>query len=192
MPRHRLKKNDIDNAGIELFASRGIIGTTIKQIAKLAGVTDGALYRYYKGKEAMAWSLYKQEVSEFIRELKPLLDSDDPLPKKLKEVIRYIYNYFLEHPNELVFVLFTRQSFPNKRIAQSKINPDRIINEVITREFAKGTIPETNVELLVAMIRGIILEPILMFRYSALTTHPIEFVDIVAERCLLMLKGKIK
>lgn len=46
-------KRRIFEKAIELFSQYGYDGTSIRQIAKAAGLTEGALYRHYTGKEAI-------------------------------------------------------------------------------------------------------------------------------------------
>jgi AcrR family transcriptional regulator len=46
-------KDRIDRAAIRLFAQQGVDGTSIRQIAKEAGISLGALYNHYRSKESM-------------------------------------------------------------------------------------------------------------------------------------------
>ena len=45
------KKNEIVTATVHLMARQGVNGTSVRQIATAAGVTEGALYRHFKGNE---------------------------------------------------------------------------------------------------------------------------------------------
>lgn len=53
----------IIEAAAQLFAERGYEQTTTHQIAAAAGVSVGALYRYFDGKQAILRELYEQEMS---------------------------------------------------------------------------------------------------------------------------------
>lgn len=48
-----LRKNQILDAAIEVISERGFERTTIKQIAKQAGVADGTIYNYFTNKAAI-------------------------------------------------------------------------------------------------------------------------------------------
>ncbi len=50
--RERSRQN-IEEAALELFATRGYAHTTVSQIAAAAGVSKGLLYNYYESKEAL-------------------------------------------------------------------------------------------------------------------------------------------
>src|SRR5258708_12666228 len=51
-------KAKVERAAIELFAANGVDGVSIGEVATLAGVSQGALYRHYRSKEDLAWNLF--------------------------------------------------------------------------------------------------------------------------------------
>lgn len=51
-------KAKVEQAATALFAEKGVDGVSIGEIAAAAGVSQGALYRHYPGKEDLAWSLF--------------------------------------------------------------------------------------------------------------------------------------
>jgi AcrR family transcriptional regulator len=58
MTRANTTKPRIDDAAITLFTRVGVDGATTKEIAALAGVSEGAIYRHYKSKDELAISLF--------------------------------------------------------------------------------------------------------------------------------------
>ncbi len=53
MVRSQQKHDDVLRAGIEEFAKKGCLGTTMEAIAKRAGVSKRTLYKHYPNKEAL-------------------------------------------------------------------------------------------------------------------------------------------
>ena len=55
IPRDRIDPNKlkVEAAALELFTRQGFHGTNIREIAENAGVSQGAIYTYYDGKEAI-------------------------------------------------------------------------------------------------------------------------------------------
>ncbi len=47
------KRAKILEAALELFAARGFYGTAVPEVARLAGVGAGTIYRYFESKEAL-------------------------------------------------------------------------------------------------------------------------------------------
>ena len=193
MARPAVKRPGIERAAISLFARKGLSSTTIKDIADSAGVTEGALYRHYPGKIQMAWELYRREVEVFLAGLEPILDERGPaLAEKLQAAVKFIYRYYRDAPETLVFVLLARRSFPQEYIAgkSAGANPDDVIQRFIERELPSGRASKSDAALMTAMLRGVVLEPILMHRDGRLRAHPTRLAGKVAAACVAIVKGQ--
>jgi AcrR family transcriptional regulator len=53
---------------MQLIATRGYEATTLRDIAKEAGVSVGLLYRYFPGKQAIVLALYDELSAEYARQ----------------------------------------------------------------------------------------------------------------------------
>src|SRR6476660_8647 len=56
------------NTAIELIAARGYDATTLRDIAKAAGVSVGLLYRYFPSKQAVVIALYDELSADYARQ----------------------------------------------------------------------------------------------------------------------------
>ncbi len=190
MARPAAKRSRIEQAAIALFAERGLSATTIKDIATRAGVTEGALYRHYSGKLDMGWKLYHREVDIFLSDFAPVLDgTKGTLEEKLLRAVEFIYRYYRDAPDRLVFVLLARRSFPREGLGKGFAgpDPDEVVQRFVKREIRAGRARKGNAVLLTAMLRGVVLEPILMHRDGRLRKHPIHLVSSVAAACAAIL-----
>ena len=59
------KHDAIMAAALELFVERGFYGTAVPEIAELAEVGAGTIYRYFESKEALVNELYRREKLRF-------------------------------------------------------------------------------------------------------------------------------
>jgi AcrR family transcriptional regulator len=57
--RAETKRPHIERAALRLFVSRGLRGTTIREIAAEAGVAEGTLYRHWRSKRDLARALFR-------------------------------------------------------------------------------------------------------------------------------------
>jgi len=79
-----IEKNQrkIERAALQLFTRKGFHGTTVREIAKKAGVSMGKLYIYYDTKEeifiALVNNLGRRMETIRQKELMPLMESLDP------------------------------------------------------------------------------------------------------------------
>lgn len=51
-------KARVERAALDLFSQQGVDGVSIKELAKAAGISEGAMYRHYKGKDELAAALF--------------------------------------------------------------------------------------------------------------------------------------
>jgi AcrR family transcriptional regulator len=162
----RGKKLDIDKAALALFARKGVLQTTIKDIAGEAGVTDGALYRHYESKEDMAWKLFLKELARFNVGLKASLGAaGKPIDARIAAAVRYTLEYHENNPERLAFLLLTRHSFAAERLIAPEGNPVELIRQALDEAVAKGEIAPCRTRFLTALIMGVVLHPIELLRY---------------------------
>jgi AcrR family transcriptional regulator len=79
------KKEQIINAAIECFGTRGYYSVTISQLAKDAGISKGLLYNYYSSKEDLLKQIFHRIMKEFIG----YLDSDNDGIIEKHELLEY-------------------------------------------------------------------------------------------------------
>src|SRR5690349_23895632 len=53
------KRPHIERAALRLFVTRGLRGTTVRDIAAGAGVAEGTLYRHWRSKRELARTLFQ-------------------------------------------------------------------------------------------------------------------------------------
>lgn len=185
MGRLPRKKQDIDNAAIELFATKGLAKTSIRDVSAKAGVTEGALYRHYKSKNQMAWELYCKEVHSFSQGLKELIKQDVEPAEKLSRCIEYLYKYYDENPIRFSFILLTQHGFPEEQLLDEENNPNDIVIREVSSLFINVSISDHKV--LAAMLMGAILQPIIMHRYGRIEKSVTAYIEDVASICRKMI-----
>ncbi|MGD9629560.1 MAG: TetR/AcrR family transcriptional regulator [Pyrinomonadaceae bacterium] len=82
------KREAILRASIKVFAAKGFFSSKVSDIAREAGIADGTVYLYFKGKDEILHSIFDRAMSEFIDEgLKELRQISDPT-NKLERIAR--------------------------------------------------------------------------------------------------------
>lgn len=164
IPKQVSVLESIETTAIKLFAERGIKDVTIKDIASEAKCSEGALYRHYKSKDEMAWSLYKREVEKFGRLVNKILDDRNlDFGKKISTSIELFYSFYDSDPDKFSFILLSQYNFPRELKVNQKYNPYHQM-EVLLKSVNRKKKPDH--KLLTAMIFGLILEPARMKAYN--------------------------
>ncbi|MFO0722229.1 MAG: TetR/AcrR family transcriptional regulator C-terminal domain-containing protein [Myxococcota bacterium] len=83
MARHRPDKSEtrrrIVDASIEVFAERGLYASRISDIARAADVAEGTIYLYFKSKDDILVSVFREKMAEILaRFQKMIAEIDDP------------------------------------------------------------------------------------------------------------------
>lgn len=105
------KRARIIDAAIKVFAERGFHTATVSEIAKAAGVADGTIYLYFKGKDDLLLRLFDEKMTELLAEARAELEREKSAPDKLARFIQ-LHLSLVERNPELASVLIVelRQS----------------------------------------------------------------------------------
>jgi AcrR family transcriptional regulator len=92
------RREQILNSAGELFATKGVAATTVREIGNAVGLLSGSLYHYFDSKDAMV----EQLVSDFLQDLtaaypKVRAENDDPRTS-LAGLIRASFHLVAKHP----------------------------------------------------------------------------------------------
>lgn len=179
------KKEAIEQAAIELFACKGPAGTTVKDIALKAGVTEGALYRHYPGKEEMATTLFVRELAALRLRLIEVVEADMAFRPRLRAIVERIYAEYERRPFSLLFILLNFQNLQGINLPGETANIYDFIIER-TGQLADA-LPVQGDEILPTLLTGLIIQPVLFHHYGRLSSHPLQYVDQVTAACCRLL-----
>lgn len=136
----KAKYKQIIDAAIVVIAENGYHSAQVSKIAKQAGVADGTIYLYFKNKEDILISLFRERLMNHIAEVKKSIDAKQTAAEKLFALIEKHFQ-MLVHDRNLAVVLQLELRQVNKELRR-RINEIfkeylKVIDEVI--EFGKKT-----------------------------------------------------
>ncbi|MEQ8559587.1 MAG: TetR/AcrR family transcriptional regulator [Henriciella sp.] len=155
--RSRNAKPRIERAALQLFVDEGVDAATTRQIANQAGVSEGALYRHYKGKDELALALFMETHNRLGEMLSEALSQPGTVEERIhRAVLAYctladedwlLFSFHLVSLNRFLPHDTRREDDPVTRF-------ERILEAMI----AAGEIPEADPALLTAMTLGIVMQ----------------------------------
>jgi TetR/AcrR family fatty acid metabolism transcriptional regulator len=98
------KPQQIIEAAVRVFARKGYFNSRVSDVAREAGIAAGTIYLYFKTKEDILTTLFREKMAEFVAKLwKAMADQPDAVSK----VRRLVYLHFdlLERNPELAEVV---------------------------------------------------------------------------------------
>ena len=111
MKRTKPKYKQIVDAAVIVIAQNGYHQAQVSKIAKQAGVADGTIYLYFKNKEDILISVFREKMAIFVENIKEILKKDLPTSEKLQLVVENHFRVLQEDPHlAIVTQLELRQS----------------------------------------------------------------------------------
>lgn len=149
------RRGQIVAAATELFSSQGFYRTTIKDIARLAGISSGLVYQYVREKEDVLLLVLLEVVDSYAREIPAaIVGIDDPL-ERLVTAIRAYCRVVDKHRAATVLAYRSTKSLSPKRrelIQQRETDTNDIIRRTLVDCMERGIIRKANVDALTYQI----------------------------------------
>lgn len=146
---HRRKQ--IVTAATKLFSDQGFYRTTIKDIAKLAGVSPGLVYLYVREKEDVLLLVLLQVVDAYAHEIPWAIEGiTDPLLRLTSAVEAYCRVVDRHRSATVLAYRSTKSLSPERRlmIQEREIATNSIIADVIVECIAKGLVRPLNIDIM--------------------------------------------
>lgn len=167
MPRSTKAKARVERAAIELFAAKGVDGVSIGEVAALAGVSQGALYRHYPGKEDLAWSLFSTAYLRTGAELAEIRGREPDFRARVGAMVAHFCALYDRDPALFRFMLIAQHNLL-PRVRPDQRTPVDEVAETVGDAVRAGEIAPVNPLAAAAAILGVILQTAVFHIYGRL------------------------
>ncbi len=150
-------KARIERAALQLFASHGMDGVSIKQIAEACTISDGAMYRHFKSKDALGRLMFEAIHKKLLDMVASRLSENASLEEIARALVTAYCNLADEDPAQFTYHLTHRNYF----IAASGdggADPSDLMTDCIAQAMERGEIPQGDPELRSAMALGVVMQ----------------------------------
>ena len=189
MPRGLETRNRIRQAALELFVTKGVIGTSVRDIAARADIAEGGLYRHYASKEDLAWKLFSENYAALAKDLQTIAKGGPDFEHRLSGMIRRFCRFFDEEPLMFRFLLLTQHQELPKVKAKSQ-SPVQALRNLIADAAKKGDAEIADVDLVTAQILGLLLQPATFMVYGLMPAGMQKIESATISACLKIAGAK--
>lgn len=155
-------EDQIFDAAARIFQRDGYAGARMQEIADEANINKSMLHYYFRSKEKLFREVFQKEMTRFFPSLFQVLGSNDPLDKKVPQLIDAYYGFLQDNPNIVQFIIQEMNNNPDEFKAfmnEKNMHPPQGFAEQIQEEVEMGNLdPVDPRQLLVSMV-GLILFP---------------------------------
>jgi len=169
MPRHRFAdaRDRIEQAAVRLFVEKGVAETSIRDIARAVGLSEGALYRHFEGKDELVWKAFERHYVAFAVTLQELADQESTARGKVAAMIRGFCRAHDDNPTLFKFLLFIQHGQLSK-LEPGTLTPVEVMRSVLDKAIASREIPAQAPDLATALVFGVVLQPVTFAAYGRL------------------------
>ena len=186
MSRPIVKRQHVMEAALQLFVEKGIEGTTTREIAQLAKAGEGTMFRHFESKEELAWHLFHENLSSFMKRLEEGVTNQSTTKAKIGSMVKDCYSLYETNPVLCSFLLLAEHSAARRMGADYK-TPISLLVEVIEGGQKKGEVRDIDSQLAAALVFGAVLRVPLFKRYKRVIRDLREMVDEVTDACFKMI-----
>lgn len=150
-------KERIKGAALALFVANGVDGTGVREIAKAAGITEGAIYRHFKGKDELVWALFAASYEGYGEKLDALQAAETTTAAKIEAMVRGFCAFFDEDETLFRFLLLVQHGQLAK-VPETMRTPVDVVEGVIGAGVKTREVGYQDAAAATAAVLGIVLQ----------------------------------
>ncbi len=150
-------KEQIEQEAQRLFVKQGIAETSIRDISRAAGISQGAMYNHYGSKEELARTMFMRSFAEAASALEVRARSEEGIEAKLRAMVRYIYGRFDADPIAIAYVFLARHKYLSN-LPTGFPHPYEPFRRAILEAMDQGEIPPGDDHVATSMVVGAIIQ----------------------------------
>ena len=93
------KSYQIIDAAIRVFARNGYYNSRVSDIAREAGIASGTIYLYFKTKDDILVTLFREKLASFVARLRDAIDAERDALAKLRRLIALHFQVLESNPD---------------------------------------------------------------------------------------------
>ena len=169
-------------AALELFTEKGIHATTTKDIARRAGVSEGALYRHFSSKQELAEDLYLTHLSHFTALLDKSVLPHRAFKDRMEALVTGCFRFFDEDRTLFTYLILSEHNELGRTTRRVR-HIRHLVRDVLTEGRASGEVREGDLELLGALVIGAVIRVAIFRIYGLIQGDLVPRSKEVAEAC---------
>jgi AcrR family transcriptional regulator len=147
------KRPTIVQVATSLFATRGIEGVSMRDIAQAAGVREAAIYRHFASKEELTRAIFLSWYGWYCAELRRIVDGPAATAEQLRAIVRHEFAAVTDHSDAFVYFCENEARFVHE-LPAGVMSARRMFTAFIKAGQARGEVRLASPELLADMVSG--------------------------------------
>lgn len=155
------KMSLVQKTALNLFVQKGYHNVSIPTIVKASGVSTGAIYSYFKNKEALGQSIYNQILDRFNQDFSARLEEKTETYDKLRAFVELVFNYTEQDPIVMEYMLFMRHAeFLHECTPICHSEPFKVVRQILWEGMQRQDVKQQDDFVAGISFTGVILRAV--------------------------------
>ncbi|MBL8672088.1 MAG: TetR/AcrR family transcriptional regulator [Alphaproteobacteria bacterium] len=181
-------KERIRASALALFVSDGLKETTTKAIAAASGISEGAIYRHYESKDALARDLYLLHYAQLAEGLRAATAGETAFAARWRAIVVLLCRLFDEQNHAFRYLLLGQHQHLDA-VSKAVDSPVETLRGFVAEAVERAEIARRDPDLATAMALGLVITTATFVLYGQLEGPLSRWADEVAKAGLRVLEG---
>ena len=132
------RRDEIMRLAAELFATKGIAPTTVRDIGERAGVFSGSLYHFFRSKNAIVAEILSGFMADIDQRFRRVVETSTSARETVRGLIRQTLAVIEEHPHPTAIYQQNRQYLRDNGLLDVVDAPSRTVRDYWLTALAAG------------------------------------------------------
>lgn len=126
-------------AAVKVFKEKGFHETTVRDIGRAAGMTQGSIYNYVASKDDILYLVCDQIVTEYLQETQKALENSPDPERRVRSAVRAVCEVMYKHQDEILLIYQDSHLLDSRsrRVIVARVEEFIVLFETILREAAR-------------------------------------------------------
>jgi AcrR family transcriptional regulator len=151
----RDRREQLIRAALEVFQEKGFHATTVRDIGRAAGLTQGTIYNYVRSKEDILFLVCDRVVAEYISSMEEAVAATGDPAARLREALRGVTRVMIEQSSAILLVYHESHNLDPRSLRSLLARVQDWISrfeELVTEALGRERLPKTKRGLLTNIV----------------------------------------
>jgi AcrR family transcriptional regulator len=187
MGRPAVHKDALHRAALQLLNRHGVQGVAVRDIARHAGISEGALYRHYPSKQALVLTLYESGIAPLENMLQELETTSPELESFVSGLVIHLILFYRQAPELCCYTLHPAPDVL-AMLPAGQPRADQLLQAALLPKLVGRPVDDRPPALLIAQLIGSVLHPLLLHQRGVLPCDPQQTVDGLVQSALRLVR----
>ena len=168
-------------SAVDLFATKGVDRTTVRDVAAAAGVSEGALYRHFRGKQELTDYLRDTHLDWAAEQISSLAGQHQKYGSQVEAAVGFFCRFAEEDPSLFAFLFLGPEATPAIEIA---------LGAIVQQGVEQGRVDRSRAPLAPGIVLGIVTQTVRSRRQGRLRTDLTGWAPTLTQVCLDATRGR--